>query len=156
MVQMTPTIVPATVEDADAILDLQKLCFQSEAELYDDPKIPPLLETLDQLRHETTEMRMLKLSIDGAVMGSVRAHMDRGTCHIGRLMVHPNHRHQGFGARLVAAIEREFPTAQRFEIFTGSLSEGNLALYQRLGYSEFRRREPHPGLTIVYLEKRNR
>jgi ribosomal protein S18 acetylase RimI-like enzyme len=156
MAQMTPTIVPATVEDSAAILELQKLCFQSEAELYDDPNIPPLLETLDELCHETAETRMLKLSIEGTVMGSVRAHMERGTCHIGRLMVHPDHQHQGFGSRLVTAIEREFPTAQRFEIFTGSRSEGNIALYQRLGYNEFRRHEAHPGLTLVFLEKPNR
>ena len=40
----------ATLDDAAAVFDLQQCAYQTEAAIYDDPNIPPLLETLDQLR----------------------------------------------------------------------------------------------------------
>jgi hypothetical protein len=50
-------------------------------------------------------------------------------------------------------IEASFPDARRYELFTGHLSEGNLRLYRRLGYEEFREEEISPSLRLVYLEK---
>lgn len=38
------------------------------------------------------------------------------------------------GSALLAAIERQFPAARRFELFTGSRSEGNIRRYLRHGY----------------------
>jgi 2-aminoadipate transaminase len=46
----------ATVEDAKEILDLQKLAYQSEAEIYNDYTIPPLTQTLEEMpQYGTTE-----------------------------------------------------------------------------------------------------
>lgn len=50
-------------------------------------------------------------------------------------------------------IETTFTTAQRFELFTGHKSEKNLFLYQKLGYTEFRKQEINEKLTLVFLEK---
>jgi ribosomal protein S18 acetylase RimI-like enzyme len=90
---------------------------------------------------------------EGDLIGSVRGRLIDSTCHIGRLIVHPLHERQGIGSRLMQAIESQFADAARFELFTGHRSEGNLRLYQRLGYREFRRQPVSPNLTLVYLEK---
>ena len=90
------------------------------------------------------------------MVGSVRARLDGGTCHVGRLVVEPGHERRGIGTKLMAAIEREFPEADRFELFMGHLSEGNLALYRRLGYEETGRRTVSPNLHLVYLSKAGR
>ena len=50
-------------------------------------------------------------------------------------------------------IEEEFADARRYELFTGHLSEGNLRLYHRLGYREFKREPVSPNLVLVYMEK---
>jgi len=49
--------VGASIEDAAPILELQKRSFHSEAEIYDDFAIPPLLQTLDDLKREFTTKR---------------------------------------------------------------------------------------------------
>lgn len=46
------------------------------------------------------------------------------------------------------------PDAARFELFTGSRSLGNLRLYRRLGYEEFRLEPLSDQVELVYLEKR--
>jgi hypothetical protein len=43
-------IEEATVSDAEEILALQKLAYQSEAEIYNDFGIPPLVQTLEAWR----------------------------------------------------------------------------------------------------------
>ena len=40
----------ASVKDAAEILALQKLAYRSEAEIYDDYTIPPLTQTLEEMR----------------------------------------------------------------------------------------------------------
>ena len=52
-----------------------------------------------------------------------RASIERETCHIGKLIVHPNHQNLGIGTILLSAAEQHFPEAQRYEHFTGQESE---------------------------------
>jgi ribosomal protein S18 acetylase RimI-like enzyme len=149
-------VEPAEVGDAAAILTLQRLAYQSEAALYDDWAIPPLTQTLDQITAEfATHLFLKAVAGNGEIIGSARARVDgAGTAHIGRLIVSPDCQGRGIGTRLMHAIEEALPDAARFELFTGSKSEGNLRLYQRLGYREFRRERATPDLTFVFLEKR--
>ncbi len=146
-------IEPAAPDDAPALLDLQHLCYQGEAVLYDDFAIAPLTESLAQVEAEIRAGRVLVLRWAGRVVGSVRGFAQNGTCHVGRLIVHPRFQRQGLGARLMTAIEDLFPSASAFELFTGHLSASNLRLYRRLGYREFERRPVTPALEFVHLRK---
>lgn len=147
------TISAAAVEDAEQILSLQRLAFQSEAALYDDYAIPPLTQTLEQLEAEFDTHLILKAVINKRIIGSVRGRMDGTTCCIGRLMVHPDYQGRGIGKMLMAAIE-SYCATQRYEIFTGERSAANLHLYHAIGYREFQRKTISSKVTLVYLEKR--
>ncbi len=146
-------IQPATMEDAPAILALQRLAYQTEAAIYDDYSLPPLVEELDSLRAQFGFKRILKAVAAGRLVGSVRALQRDDTCHIERLFVHPDHRRQGIGVALMAAIEAAHPQAARFELFTGHRSADNLRLYERLGYRRFRQERAGDKVTLVFLEK---
>jgi ribosomal protein S18 acetylase RimI-like enzyme len=146
-------ILRADITDAAEILELQKLAYQSEAMIYDDWSIPPLTQTLDAIRKEFTGATFLKACDSGRVIGSVRGSIHNGTCKIGRLIVHTEFQHKGIGSRLMSAIEAEFPDANRFELFTGSRSAGNIRLYERLGYNIFRTERLSTQVGLVYMEK---
>ncbi len=143
----------AACEDAAEILALQKLAYQSEAAIYNDYTIPPLTQTPEEIVADLKRQTFLKAKLGGRIVGSVRAHMQEGTCFVGRLIVHPSYQNQGIGTRLLSEIERAFGQAKRFELFTGHLSERNLYLYQKLGYRPYRNRKVSDALTIVHLEK---
>jgi quercetin dioxygenase-like cupin family protein/GNAT superfamily N-acetyltransferase len=145
----------AGMVDAAEILSLQKLAYQSEAAIYDDPTIAPLHQTLDQMQEDVRQQVVLKAVAAGQIIGSVRAYEREGTCYVGRLIVHPDWQNQGIGARLVGEIERAFSGAHRYELFTGHRSARNLYLYHKLGYRECARRPVHGGLTLIYLDKHN-
>lgn len=143
----------AIIEDAHAILTLQKLAYQSEAQIYNDYTLPPLTQTLDQIQRDFDNQLFLKAILGERIIGSVRAFLKDGTCYIGRLIVHPDFQNQGIGTQLMKRIEEVFNEAQRFEIFTGHRSERNLYLYGKLGYRPFKTHQANENLTIVYLEK---
>jgi len=143
----------ATISDVQEILTLQKLSYQSEAEIYNDFNISPLIQTLEEMKDEVKDKYFLKAIVNGKIIGSVRAFVKEETCYIGRLIVHPDFQNQGTGTKLMDKIENFFNKAKRFELFTGHKSKPNIYLYQKLGYSIFRTEKITENLELVYFEK---
>jgi ribosomal protein S18 acetylase RimI-like enzyme len=150
---MIKNITYASAEDAVAILELQKLAYQSEAKLYDDFSIPPLIQTMEELEMDFNHQVFLKTQIESKIIGSVRGYQSGNTCYIERLIVHPNHQGQGIGIALMESFESCFGQVQRFELFTGNKSDRNIHLYERLGYKIFKSTEINKNLSFVFMEK---
>ena len=75
----TMVIKKAEREDLHEILALQYLAYQSEARLFDDLDIPPLRQTLPDVEDEYQRGIILKALDEDRIVGSVRAHIDKGT-----------------------------------------------------------------------------
>ncbi|RJP31036.1 MAG: GNAT family N-acetyltransferase [Actinobacteria bacterium] len=148
------SIVEADIEDAEEILALQKAAYASEGRLYEDFTLPPLTQTLEEMREDLGRQLFLKVVEDGEIIGSVRAHMKGDTCRVGRLIVRPDRQDRGIGSRLLKEIEERFPGAERFTLFTGHRSDKALHIYEKNGYGIYRTEPVHARLTLVYLEKR--
>ena len=146
-------IKKAERSDLKEILLLQYLAYQSEADLFGSRDIPPLKQTLDEVVEEWSSGTILKMVDDNnTIIGSVRAQERDGTVYIGKLMVHPDHRHKGYGTMLLSEIEKCFPD-MRYELFTSTRSIDNIRLYQKLGYTIFARKVVNDELEFVYMEK---
>ena len=150
---MNISIIQAETGDAAEILALQKIAYQGEAKLNNDWTIPPLTQTISEIEAEFETKTFLKAVDKDKIIGSVRAFLDSGTCHIGRLMVLPEYQGKGIGTRMMEKIEAAFPNAERFELFTGTRSAHNIRLYKRLGYRECREMDISPKVRLVFLEK---
>ena len=149
-------IEQAKREDAAEILQLQRIAYQSEAEIYQDWTIPPLTESLEDALAAFDREVFLKVFIDKdsrRIIGSVRAHLGEDTCFIGRLIVHPDFQRKGIGSAMLRELERIFPQAHRFELWTGKKSTGNLLFYRKLGFSPFREQQLSDNLAVIFLEK---
>ncbi|EYT78465.1 MULTISPECIES: GNAT family N-acetyltransferase [unclassified Streptomyces] len=154
---MSVTISEAAEQDAEQILKLQYLCFQSEAALYGNYRIDPLVETLDALRHEVADECVFVARLGDEVVGSVRGRVtEDGAADIGKLCVHPRLQGHGIGARLLGAVEAalaEERQVTRFRLHTGRRSEGNLRLYRRVGYRTVGAFDAPDGVPMILLEK---
>jgi ribosomal protein S18 acetylase RimI-like enzyme len=159
-------IEQASLEDAETILRLQMQAYCSEAEIYNDYSIPPLIQSFNEIKQEFLQQVFLKaiqkdkdkdkgkeVEDDARIIGAVRAYLEKGTTYIGRLIVIPEYQNRGLGTRLMYAIEEHFKLANRYELFTGDKSARNLHLYKKLGYHEFKRIRVNDQITMVYLEK---
>jgi ribosomal protein S18 acetylase RimI-like enzyme len=143
-----PTEQPITtlrVEDAGELLTVQRAAYVTEAQAHGDPHLPPLLETLDQLRADMRSEATTVLGIRdrGRLVGTVRVRQDPadpGIAEIARLAVVPDRQGEGLGTRLLVAAEQHVsPEAKALTLFTGEHSHGNLRLYERQGYTETHR-----------------
>jgi RimJ/RimL family protein N-acetyltransferase len=146
-------IETATINDAKEILQLQRVAYESESKIYNDPEIPPLTENLTQLKALFSNHTFLKATIDGKIVGSVRACINNGSCHIGRLIVSPQHQNRGIGTQLLKAIEQQYTKCRRFELFTGIKSAKNIHLYERAGYKAFKTEAISNKLSLICFEK---
>ncbi|MCW2703528.1 MAG: family acetyltransferase [Blastococcus sp.] len=149
-----PVIRAAVPADAGELLTLQRAAYTSEALLYGDPGLPPLVQTLDDLAAELRTSIALKATRGDRIVGAVRGRPADGVLHVGRLAVAPDQQGQGIGTALIEALEAAAPSQIRqATLFTGHRSLANLRLYQRLGYREARRERLTPQVELVHLIK---
>lgn len=151
-------VAPVTAQDVGELLTLQRAAYASEAQVYDDPHLPALVQTFDELVTELASSTALKAVLGHRIIGAVRAGVGAGgVLHVGRLVVAPDQQGRGVGTALLDAVERAAPPGVRTAaLFTGDRSTANLGLYARAGYVEHHR-APLPGSTsgvvLVHLVK---
>ncbi|MCC2029431.1 GNAT family N-acetyltransferase [Microbacterium tenebrionis] len=152
---MTLTIEPIAPGDAGEVLTVQRAAFVSEALIYGSADMPPLTQTLEQLRAEIAENDGWVARVDGRLVGAIRAVQDGDLLMIGRIAIAPDMQGEGVGRALLEAAE-EASTAAQAELFTGSLSEANIRLYEACGYAQTQRVPQDDGTEQVFLRKRLR
>lgn len=139
--------------DVPEILALQKVAYQSEAEIYGDDSLPALQQSLPELQNDFGRMVFFKAVVNGKIIGSVRGFSDNGTAHISRMIVHPYFRGRGLSARLLRNIEEAFPEVNRCEAFTGHKSKRNIVTFSKMGYQIYKTVPFTPTITWVYMQK---
>jgi tRNA (guanine37-N1)-methyltransferase len=149
-----PVVRLATPRDAGELWTLQRAAYLVEGARHGTFAIPPLTETLDELRGSLDAGTVLVAERAGRLVGSVRGEIhEDDVWYIGRLMVAPDLQGQGLGTTLMDRVEALAPAGTRvLRLVTGLLSETNLRFYRRRGYREVGRRS-HPGVDVLVLER---
>jgi len=150
------TTRPIRPEDAGEVLTLQRAAFASEALIYDSVHMPPLTQTLEEVEAELRENLGCVALVGTRIVGAARAVRDGDLLLIGRIAIAPDQQGQGIGSTLLEAVEARGREAGAIEaeLFTGSLSEANLRLYERVGYVESERVDTGDGIEQIFLRKR--
>lgn len=149
-----PRFTRAEPADAGELFTLQRAAYLSEAKLYREWNLPPLMETLAETTAIIEQTTVLKAVLGSRIVATGRARQDGPTLHLGRFAVAPDLQGRGLGTRLIAALEATAdPGTEHFALFTGMNSEPNLRLYKRCGYNEHHRSPGLPGIELVHLEK---
>lgn len=145
-------IKQADISDAEALLELQRIAYKSEAELHDDFSIPPLTQTLEEFKASFTSRTVLKVVSGNKILASGQVELKGDSSFICRMAVCPESQGQGIGSKLMSALENVYSDTKRVELFTGEKSTANLAMYGRRGYKEFKRAKLGK-TTVIFLEK---
>ncbi|GII98584.1 ribosomal protein S18 acetylase RimI-like enzyme [Sediminihabitans luteus] len=151
--QLRIDVVPD--ETAGELLTLRRAAFVTEAQIHDDPNIPPLTQTLHELRDDMAADGVVTLGAwDGhRLVGSVRVEIEGQKATLGRLAVAPDQQGRGIGTQLMFAVLPYLPEeTTEVWVFTGKDSARNLALYQQQGYEE-QFDQTAGDLTYTYLRR---
>lgn len=136
---------PAT---AAQVLALQHVAYAMEAELVGFDSIPPLHESLDDLRCRPLEW--LGVVEDGRVVGAMAISMTGHGCDIDRLVVDPSRQRGGIGRQLVSAVLHHACVT----VSTGRDNTPAVRLYESLGFRRVGATEVEPGFWTVQFERR--
>lgn len=149
------TISRASEQDAGEVLTVQRAAFVSEALIYGTVDMPPLTQTLEEVAAEL-RAEVGWIARDGCrLVGALRCTEAEDLLLIGRIAIAPDMQGSGIGRALLETAEQH-ATASEAELFTGSLSEANLRLYEACGYRETERVDQGGGTAQVFLRKRLR
>src|SRR5664279_4088298 len=88
-----------TVADAGELLTLRRAAFVSEAQLYNDPNIPALRQTLEELIADLQSAEVVTLGAwrGHRLIGSIRVGIEGDKATLGRLAVAPDVQGHGIG-----------------------------------------------------------
>ena len=148
-----PTIVSAHLDDAVAILAMQKIAFEPEALACRTWEIPPLQETVEGIREHIRTATVLKAMDGDRMLGSIRGIVAGSTCLIRVLVVSPDAQGRGIGARLLKAIEDAHRQVERFELTTNLIMVGNVRFYLRHGYDVVEQVQHAPTIRLAFMRK---
>ena len=139
---------------ATALLELQRRGYEVEAALIGSRDIPPLTETLEELKG--TSETFLAVFVAGSIVGAVSYRLLRDTIDIHRLAVDPTCFRGGIGTALVRAVLAAEPSATHAIVQTGADNEPARSLYLREGFEQADELEVAPGLRVVRYCRRLR
>lgn len=141
-------------DEAGELLTIRRAAFVSEAQLHDDPRIPPLTQTLDELRDDLgrTDVVTLGAWIEHRLVGSIRVEVDGTRATLGRLAVVPDLQGKGIGTQLLLAIPPYLPPeTSEVWVFTARDRVQNITA-ATLGYED-EHDEALGDLTYAYLRR---
>ena len=126
-------VITLTEADAGELLTLQRAAYVTEAQAHDDPHLPPLTESLAEVRRALADSSTTTLGIrdGGRLVASVRMTQppEADWAELGRFMVAPDHQGRGLGGRLLDVAEGHLPASVvEVRLFTGEHSPANLRL----------------------------
>ena len=153
----TVRLEAATEADLEKILLLQKRAFSGQAVIYQDPNLPSLTQTLDDLRKEFNEKAFYKVVRNGTIIASIRCGIRDRALSIEKLFVDPDHQDRGIGTEIMGALESRYAgSVDRYVLSTGHKSARNLHLYGKLGYKETGRKRLNENCDLIVMEKSGR
>ncbi len=126
----------ARESDLEALLTVQKAAFMRYTDFLQPEQLPPLNESIDQVRTDLRLKTILVSENGSGISGSIRYSVKAGVCIIERLSVIPKQQGRGVGRALVKAVEeRAAGKAHKIYLETGLLAHNLLLFYTKLGYS---------------------
>ncbi|MFB7246646.1 GNAT family N-acetyltransferase [Streptomyces populi] len=144
------------LSDPDTLLhlwDLQRASYAVEARLIGFDGIPPLHESLEELR--ACDEFFLGIRDESRLLGAVAwTRLPNGALDICRLVVHPVAHRRGVATALLDALDSIEP-AELTVVSTGTANLPAVALYRRRGFIPVGERQIAPGITITLLERKN-
>jgi ribosomal protein S18 acetylase RimI-like enzyme len=131
-------------------LDIQRLAYRIEADLIGFEGIPPLHESLEELR--ASQESFLGYFVDEQLAAFVSYEIANSVLDIGRLVVHPDYFRRGIGQTLIRALD-ETAGIKRIIVSTGALNLPARKLYENLGFSLIDEISLDEGVKIARYEK---
>ena len=156
---MNIEIIPATVDDAKVLADIQKKAFKRLYEIYHDEGSPYLRGADEIIRwFEYPNLRVYKIIADDVLCGGV-AFYERngmpGVYYLARIYILPEMQGKGVASTAILLCEKTVDNAVSWRLDFPVEQIANRRCYEKAGYTDTGERREQSGgaITLAYMEK---
>ena len=149
-------LIKATVDDAQNLLAMQKICFMPHLQRYRDYESSPATATIDTILWIIENENYYKIMYDNKCVGAinVRKDNDLGEYKLRTINILPEYQGKGVGQVAIPLAEQLFPDATKWYLETLADMPENRHLYEKMGYVFTGKTEMiNERLTLVFYEK---
>lgn len=148
-----PRFDTVSTEFAGELLTVRRAAFVTEAQLYGNPHLPALTQSLEELIEDMEREDVVTIGawIDQRLVGSLRVEFDGKRATLGRLAVVPDLQGRGIGSRLLMEVLEYLPEeTTEVWVFTAEDARSSISLYDTEGAEAL---NADADLTYSYLRR---
>ena len=146
----------AKLNDAEKLLEIQKICFTPHLERYQDFDMSPAMVSLDTIKWQIENENFYKILLNNNWIGSINLRKldDFGNYKLHVINILPQYQGMGIGQTAIKLAEELFPEARTWSLETLEDMPGNRHVYEKLGYIFTGKTERvNDKLTLVFYHK---
>ncbi len=148
--QVVVAVDHRNAETAAQLVALQRRAYAVEAELIGYDRIPPLVESAEELMQ--SPLTVWAVLERAAVVGLLGFTVEKGTVDIDRIAVDPAHFRQGHARLLLTRLHELHPGCD-VVVSTGEANAPAIAMYESLGYQRVGKRTVVETLEVVEFRR---
>ena len=154
-VDMKVFLVKAVSEDAERLLEIQKICFTPHLERYQDYETSPATVPIERIRWLIQNENFYKVLLNGIWIGStnIRKLDGNGNYKLHIINILPEYQGKGIGQSVIKLAENLFPDAKTWCLETLEDMPYNRRVYEKVGYIFTGKTESNDKLSLVFYKK---
>lgn len=132
----------ATTADAGQLAEVMKRAFDRERNRWapdetvpDHNLTPPGYDSAEMHKYFIRESHYFVIEVEQRIAGGVSInYTGRRHARLDKIFIDPQYQSQGFGTKMIAFVEEEFPAVQMWKLETSSKQLSNHHFYEKAGY----------------------
>lgn len=149
--------VRASIEDAEELLEMQKIAFKPLLDKYKDFATNPYMESLEKVKGKLNQndTYFYYIIVEHIKVGAIRVvdYKDGRPKRISPLFILPEHQKKGYAQKAMTMVE-DIHGNTNWQLSTIKEEDGNCHLYEKMGYKRTEEETIVNGnMTIIYFGK---
>lgn len=137
MAQLPISLMKASSEDAEELLELQKEVFMPLYEKYNDHETSPVTQTMERFLTRFERGDYYKITYEDQLAGSVNVYQKTpGLMRLHIINIRDAYQNKGIAQEVMTRLELMYPEAEAWELGTILSEERNCYLYEKMGYKQ--------------------
>lgn len=144
----------ANLEEAEELLNLQKMIFKPLFNKYEDHETSPVFEELDNFKERIKKNDYYKIVYNNKIIGGVNVGLiEPGKMKLRIINILEEYQNKKIGQEVLRRLEIMYPEASSWELTTILNEKRNCRFYEKMGYSKTIKKIVNPKMTLVLYKK---
>jgi ribosomal protein S18 acetylase RimI-like enzyme len=142
------------LDEAECLWKIQKEAFQPDLDKYQDFETSPATEPLKYFVHRILNSHHYSVYVGDDIAGGINIiRFPQSHCRLHQIYIKPSLQNKGLGTLVIKQIEKYFPTAKKWSLYTPEDNLRNHHFYEKLGFKKTNELKVNEKLTLIEFVK---